>query len=136
MSFFVNEEKDTIRVGSVILTLVVAGVGLFFVINLMMGVDLAMYKFWAPKRANVEREVFEQTRSFNQGMIQELEDYHIQYAQADDSGKETIRSTVLHRISGYNLDHPDVSQDLRDWIEQLKQDALNPQPAESSSSEY
>ena len=91
-----------------------------------MGNDFFMYKFFAPKQEKVRRQVFEQTRSFNQGMIQELQNMQFQYVkEKDPNAKAALASIILHRAAGYNLNDPDVPADLRSFIENLKQQQMD-----------
>jgi hypothetical protein len=66
-----------------------------------IGNDLFMYKFFAPKQEQVRREVFEQTKSFNDGMKQELQQMQIDYAKGNEDTKNSISSIVIHRYSTY-----------------------------------
>ncbi|MBX4204562.1 MAG: hypothetical protein KW788_00030 [Candidatus Doudnabacteria bacterium] len=93
---------------------------------LIQGNDFFMYKFWAPKQEAVRRQVFEQTRSFNQGMVQELENMEADYMKTKDpEAKAALASIILHRASGYNLDDPIVPADLRSFISKLKQERMD-----------
>ena len=88
---------------------------------LVQGNDFFMYKFFAPKQEQVRREVFENSRAFNQGMVQELENMQRDYIkEKDPNAKTALASIILHRASGYNLDDPIVSADLRSFIADLK----------------
>jgi hypothetical protein len=85
------------------------------------GNDFFLYKYFAPKQAAVQRQVFENTPSYNKGMVQELENMEFQYIkEKDPNAKAALGSIILHRASGYNLNDPDVPADLRSFIEQLK----------------
>lgn len=85
------------------------------------GNDFFLYKFFAPKQEAVRRQVFETTRSFNQGMVQELQNMQFDYAkEKDQKAKDALASIILHRASGYNLDDPIVPSDLRAFIQKLK----------------
>ena len=87
----------------------------------LMGNSFFLYKFFAPRQAAVERQVFENTRSFTQGMIQELENMHFEYEKATNPEvKASLRSIILHRVAGFNLNDPAVSVQLRAFISQLK----------------
>ena len=86
------------------------------------GNDFFLYKYFAPKQAAVQRQVFENTPSFNKGMIQELENMEFEYIhEKDPNAKAALASIILHRASGYNLNDPDVPADLRSFISELKQ---------------
>lgn len=102
-------------------TLIVILVGVLALGWVFMGNELAMYSFFAPQKAKIERKVFEGTRSFNQGMIQELENMQMDYIKGTPEQKVAMRSVILHRASGYNLDDSDVPSSLRQFIENLKE---------------
>jgi len=126
-----NDDFDNLNIpwlkiiGGVLVALVLlTGLGWF-----VQGNDFFMYKYFAPKQAAVERQVFEQTPSYVKGMVQELENMQVKYVQTDDpDAKATIAGTILHRASGFNLDDPDVSADLRGFIERLRRERLNGGP--------
>jgi hypothetical protein len=90
-------------VGVVLLVLVVAcGLGW-----LAQGNQFFMYKFFAPREEQVRRETFENTRSFNEGMAQELQQIHMDYAKAkakkDQAGMDLLAETALQRTAGYEI---------------------------------
>lgn len=86
------------------------------------GTDFWLYKTFAPRREAVRREVFEQTRSFNEGMAQELWDMQVQYGRADAAGKAGLRSIILHRVAGYDIERLDPG--LRGFILGLRAEEL------------
>ncbi len=87
------------------------------------GNDFFLYKVFAPKRAAVERQVWEQSPNYIKTMVQELENMQVQYVQTKDpEAKATLAGVILHRASGFDLNNPDVSTDLRAFIEQLKRE--------------
>lgn len=87
---------------------------------LIQGSDWFLYKIWAPKYEQVRRDTFEQSRSFNVGMVQELENMQREYLLSKDpKAREALASIIKHRASGYNLNDPAVSSDLRSFIQGL-----------------
>lgn len=60
-----------------------------------------MYKYFAPKRVAVERKVFEESKSYNDGMKQELNSMMIDYAKGNDASKDSICGIVSYRYSVY-----------------------------------
>ena len=101
------------------------GVGLFIgaillIILLGLGLDysgLMWESFIGPKREDVRREIFEQTKSFNQGMTMKLLDYRKQYMLAKDpADKAAIAQVVSHMFSDYQLDNldPELKAFLRE----------------------
>lgn len=63
------------------------------------GNDFFLYRTFAPKYEQVRRETFEQTKSYRQGMIQELQNMQFQYEQADEAHKDALKSLILHRAA-------------------------------------
>ena len=97
-------------------SLCAVGLGLTWVAQ---GNDFFLYKFWAPKMENVRREVFENTKSYNEGMKQELQNMEFEYERtADLNAKEAMASVILHRVSEF--DETKLPADLRAFISDLR----------------
>jgi hypothetical protein len=79
--------------------------------------DLAMMRFFAPKYEQVRRDTFEQSKAYNQGMIQELQNMQFEYVKASPEHKAALRSIILHRSADYTDNLP---SDLRSFITDLK----------------
>lgn len=77
-----------------------------------------LYRYFAPKTEAVRRQVFEQTKSYNQGMIQELQNMRFQYEQADEAHKAALGDLILHRAADYDEDKLPV--DLRVFVDGLR----------------
>jgi len=65
---------------------------------------LGMFKFFAPKFQNVERQVFENTKSYLHGVQQDLGKYYLEYQQADEDGKMALRATIQMRFAEVETD--------------------------------
>lgn len=105
-------------VGIVVLS-VLALFGLSWAVE---GNDFFLYKFFAPKQAEVQRQVFEQTRSYRQGMIQELENMQFQYESTTDvNAKSALAQIIIHRAAGFDLNDSDVPYTLRVFIQKLQE---------------
>ena len=102
-------------------------VGIFIVLAMCIGIawvvesnNLSMTRFFAPQYAQVERQTFEQSRSFNQGMIQELQNMQFEYVKADAAHKKALASIILHRAADY--DETKLPADLRAFLHDLKRE--------------
>lgn len=85
---------------------------------LATGGDLAIYSFWAPKQANVERKVFENTQSYVQGKVSYLSQLRLDYEQAtEQTQKNALRRIILTESAQIDSKHLPV--DLNLFIEQL-----------------
>lgn len=79
--------------------LVVMGLGW-----LSAGNEFFMFKFFAPRQEAVRREVFEQSKAYNQGMAQELDGFYLEYSKGTPEQKAAIKSIVLHLVADYPVD--------------------------------
>jgi len=52
----------------------------------------------------VRREVFEQTKSYRQGMVQELSYYYLEYQKAEDNHKRAIASVVQQCYADFDTE--------------------------------
>ncbi len=82
------------------------------------GNDFFLYKYFGPKQEAVRREIFENSKAYNQGMIQQLERQRIEYAKGDDSVKEAITSMILHDFADY--DDSKLPSDLYQFMQKIK----------------
>ena len=85
---------------------------------LIQGNDFFLFQVFAPKYEQVRRETFEQSKAFNQGMIQELQNMQFEYVKALPEHKAALASIILHRVADY--DEQKLPTDLRAFVQQLK----------------
>ena len=62
------------------------------------GDNYFLYKYFGPKREEVRRQVFEETRSFRQGLIQELTQMQSAYIIATTDEQSRLRQVILRRV--------------------------------------
>lgn len=104
---------------------VVGMFGFILVIAIMLGLtwvvqgnEFFLYKYFGPKTEAVRREIFEESKAYNQGMIQELQNMQFEYIKAGDKEKVALASIILHRAADY--DTKKMPADLRQFIEKLR----------------
>lgn len=88
----------------------------------LQGTDFFLYKVFAARQEAVRRDVFEQSRAYNEGMRQELQNMAFQYAQADDAHKSALASVILHRVADYDIGKLDP--DMRSFVERLRAERI------------
>ena len=76
---------------------------LAFVVNYF---DLEMDNFFQPRKEAIHRKVFENTKSYNDRMIRDLENLKLEYTKGTNDQKAALKSVILHRsvctrTSGY-----------------------------------
>ena len=67
---------------------------------------------------NVNREIFEETKSYNEGKIQQLAKYRLEYLKADSEGKEAIKSTIQTMFADFNKDN--LPLELEGFLTQMR----------------
>ncbi len=101
-------------VGTILLVIV-----LFFGLSwLVQGNGWFMYRVFAPRYERTRRQVFEQTYSYQRGMVQELRNMQAAYETASPEHKAALRSIILHRVGEF----PDreIPGDLANFINELR----------------
>lgn len=81
-----------------------------------------IYKYFAPKYENARREVFENTRSYNEGKFQDLVKYRLEYMQASEEEKPILASTIRHMFANY--DEERLPDDLLFFLRDIKRGDL------------
>ena len=99
---------------------VVILIGLVLSIFIVNEFEIFGIKFWGIRKANAEREVFEQTQSYVEGKRQELIKYHHEWVSADKDSKKTIEATI--RMSFANFDEKKLVDfpELYDFLKKIK----------------
>jgi hypothetical protein len=79
-----------------------------------------LYGFFQPRYVEVQYQTFKQSQSYNEGMVQQLAAYRVQYHAAISQGeKDAIRSTVLEQFASYN--ESNLPTDLSKFLNQMKE---------------
>lgn len=96
-------------------------IGVILLIAAIFGMEtasIAWKKHFAPQHENVRREVFLQTRSYNEAKLQELSKYRLEYLKAKAKGDivttGAIRSTIQHTFAEY--DNSKLPPQLEDFL--------------------
>lgn len=72
----------------------------------------------APKYAEIRNQTFHNTQAYNDGMVNDLADLHLQYLGAKTpEQKASIRAVILQRFASYPKDR--LPAELRDFYASL-----------------
>jgi len=105
--------KDIFKwVGVAIITIVL-------LLSLDYFIGYQWFKFIEPKKEDVKREVFLNTRSYNEGKIQELIKVRKEYLLADESTQAILRSTIRHSFAEFD-ENKLSSEELKSFLKQIK----------------
>ena len=72
-------------------------VGLLALTWVIQGNNFFLYQTFAPKMAEVRRDVYEETHSYRQGMIQNMHNLQTDYVQAEPGHRGGLASVILLR---------------------------------------
>lgn len=98
---------------SILALLVIAGLGFY-----TNSLDLGLFKFFGPKREAVKREIFEQSKEYQHGTIQELDKMRLEYIRTKDLDvKGAIASRALRMTAEF--DKSNLPPDIRFWLEEI-----------------
>jgi len=88
-------------------------------IVLFLALDLAGVLwdgFILGKKEEIRRDVFEESRAFNEGVVRDIASYRLQWLEADsETARGAIESTVCHRFPNYSIDDLPAGE-LRSWF--------------------
>jgi hypothetical protein len=97
----------------------VALVGIFVLGFIFTGYDYNSFKFWAPKYANAQRNVFEHTQSYVEGKVEYLCHLRFQYQESSDTNQRAaLRTLILSEAS--TIDNSLLPIDLQVFIRSLQ----------------
>ena len=103
----------------------VAVIGILGLTWLVQGNDFFLYKVFAPKYEAVRRETFEQSKAYNQGVVQELQKQFVEYSAATSPDvKDAIASVVLHQVADFPEDK--LPSHLRAFVQKLRTERATP----------
>lgn len=88
------------------------------------GNSFFLYKFFAPKQEQVRREVFEQSKAYRQGLIQELNNLHVDYIKATPEQKLGLMTIILHKAA--DVPPETLTPDLNAFLAELRNARSNP----------
>ena len=91
--------------------------GILIIIGMMFG-GLWSYRYFAPKHEDARRKVFKETRSYNEGKLQQLSKYRYEYMTGTPEEKEIISSTIRHMFADY--ESQELPTELRQFLDQIK----------------
>ncbi len=99
----------------------IGGISAVFVLVWALAANgLIMTRYFAPRYEQVRRETFEQSKAYNQGVIQELQNMQFQYVQSEPEHRAALASVILRRAADYDADK--LPADLGVFIRQLRRE--------------
>jgi hypothetical protein len=82
------------------------------------GNNLAMMKVFMPAQEQVRRETFEQSKAYQEGMVQELRAMQFEYVKAAPAHKAALASVIRHRVADFPIG--ELPADLRVFLKEIQ----------------
>lgn len=101
------------RIFTRVIVSIAAIAALLFISNLVGWLN---FSFFAPRIEAVRAQTFEQSQTYNDGMVRDLQEFQLEWGSSSDTQKATIRAVVLQRFAHY--DESRLPADLRAFYDQ------------------
>ncbi len=111
--------KEIMKVVGAVIGITILVFLLFWVAT---GNDLALFQYFGPKYEQTRRNVFETSKAYNDGMVQELRAMQFEWIKADTNSQAALGSVFLHRVAQY--DNSKLPPDLQEFVRTLKRQQL------------
>ena len=84
------------------------GISIFiFIAVIVTIVSIGLKQTYGVKNADIDREIYEQSKSYIHGKLQDLAKYYEEYQNADLSGKEVIHNMIQLNFAEFEVKHID-----------------------------
>lgn len=93
----------------------------FLIYILIRSVGIWDTKTFGVAQQDAERQKFEQTKAYRDGLIHELEGMRFEYVRADVAHKPGLRSVILHRAEEAPRDV--LPLDMLEWLDGLRKES-------------
>jgi hypothetical protein len=77
--------------------------------------------FFAPRVEAIRYRTFQESQTYNEGMLHDLQDIQMQYLAATPDQKQALRGIALYRFGAYPFDR--LTPDMQAFYTTLKQGA-------------
>lgn len=94
-------------------------IGFFALLFILELAGVGWTRFFQPLKQNVQREVFEETKSYTHGKIQDLGKYYREYQSASVDEKTALRSVVRTRFAEFNENNIN-NDELRSFLIEMR----------------
>lgn len=88
--------------------------------------SLEFYRWYGSRQEAARREVYEQSKAYNEGIAQELQQMMFEYAKAPAAERAALASAILHTVADYDLDR--LPADEQDFVRSLRAQRLGGMP--------
>jgi hypothetical protein len=96
------------------------GIGILILfVTIMTIVSLSLKEEFGVKNADIDRKIYEQSKSYIHGKLQDLAKYYEEYQKTDASGKEVIRNLIQMNFASFDCANID-NQKLKIFLIEMR----------------
>jgi len=74
-------------------------------------------KYFAPRQEALRREVYEESKSYRDGTIRDLDNLRLEWMRAEGAHKTAIAATARHRAADFPRD--ELPERVREWLGEI-----------------
>lgn len=86
---------------------------------LLTGNSFFIYKWLAPRTVEVQRQTFEQSKAYNQGMVQDLSRLYEEFVHDTPVQRQALGAIIRERFADY-VPTQSLPTDLRNFLDSLR----------------
>ena len=102
-------EDGSVKAGPIVLICFLALVACLGLSWIVQGNQFFMLKVFGVATANVNRQIYEQSNSYNRGKLQQIMKYMDEYRTSDSDGQRAILQFVKQDFADYNENNPQTN---------------------------
>lgn len=77
---------------------------LYFFLGFAGVIDLQFYKYFGVQKANVQRQIFKENKSYVEGMVSDLAKYKYEYeTEKDETAKAAITDLIRSKYANFDI---------------------------------
>lgn len=114
-----KKNDDEIRPYHVFAIVVTAFALIFGLTWAVEGNDFFLSRYFGPKKEQIRRETFEQSKAYREGQAQELRRMQSEYIRSPETQKQALASVILHEFA--DCDETALPPDLATFLHDIRQ---------------
>lgn len=106
-----RDVNDGWKYGPQVAVLVVA------IVAILAGGFFGIRKVLLPAEEQLRREVYEESKSYRDGTVRDLDNLRLQWLAADSTHRAAIAATARHRVADFPRE--DLPERVREWVDSI-----------------
>jgi hypothetical protein len=105
---------------TILAMIIIGSIGLLIMLGFVLELaGLQWMEYIGIRKANIERNIYEESKSYNEGMVQNLIKYKYEYDKASEDEKIIIVNSIRHMYADYD-EEKIKSKELKMFLKKIK----------------